>query len=103
MSRRRATTIDPWPRTAMSWQRTLLGTAGVSIVLTVVLASRGLGEWGFLILFLAAVPVPFATIRGRQIHSEVPRAVAGRLLVPVSLVVMGLSVCALLIILFAPV
>ena len=102
MSRPRPTTVDPWPRTEFAWQRTLLSTAAVSIALMVTLAIRGHGLWGIPVLVLGGVVIPFATIRARQIRSEIPRRVSGWFLVPAAGAVLGLSLVALLMILLVP-
>jgi hypothetical protein len=86
--------VDQWPRTLLAWQRTLLAFAGAALAVTAALAVGGRGSWALPCLVLAALPVPSAVRRERQLMARHPLPVRPRDVQVLTAAVVGFAVVA---------
>lgn len=66
----KAELTDQWPRTLFAWQRTLIGVAGVAVLMALLLAQAGHPVLALPVLAMATLPFPVALRRGRQLRAQ---------------------------------
>jgi hypothetical protein len=87
---------DPLARTVLAWQRTLLGLAGLTVLVAVALSRAGYPPLGVLVLTVALLPLPGVVARQRELLGGSTAPIRAGVLVPVAVAGVALAAAALI-------